>query len=221
MLNIDKHRILLMKIIKDIFNSQYASQLAFKWWTASYFLYWLDRFSTDLNFDFFWKNDIDDWIIEILKQYWQVKKWQKIILSYWEQETNIKVDINRKVRLSNKYDIIDFYGTGIKIQTKSTLFSNKLVALSERFTNRDIYDVFFFFSNLFDIDEDIVKERTWKDINSLLEKILNMLEKLPKNYKILDWLWELLNDKQKSFVKNNLLSELIGIIKMKLDFYEK
>ena len=210
-----------MKIIKDIFNSQYASQLAFKWGTASYFLYWLDRFSTDLDFDFFWKNDIDDWIIEILKQYWQVKKWQKIILSYWEQETNIKVDINRKVRLSNKYDIIDFYGTGIKIQTKSTLFSNKLVALSERFTNRDIYDVFFFFSNLFDIDEDIVKERTWKDINSLLEKILNMLEKLPKNYKILDWLWELLNDKQKSFVKNNLLSELIGIIKMKLDFYEK
>ncbi len=219
MLNIDKHRILLMKIIKDIFNSKYASQLAFKWWTASYFLYWLDRFSTDLDFDFFWKENIDDWIVEILKQYWQVKKWQKIILSYGEQETNIKVDINRKVRKSNKYDIIDFYGTGIKVQTKATLFSNKLVALSERFTNRDIYDVYFFFSNLFDIDENIVRERTWMSVYQLLQKILKILERLPKNYKILDWLWELLNDKQKSFVKNNLLSELIGVIKLKLDFY--
>lgn len=220
MLNIDKHRILLMKIIKDIFNSKYASQLAFKWWTASYFLYWLDRFSTDLDFDFFWKENIDDWIVEILKRYWQVKKWQKIILSYGEQETNIKVDINRKVRKSNKYDIIDFYGTGIKVQTKATLFSNKLVALSERFTNRDIYDVYFFFSNLFDIDENIVRERTWMSVYQLLQKILKILERLPKNYKILDWLWELLNDKQKSFVKNNLLSELIGVIKLKLDFYK-
>ncbi len=220
MLNIDKHRILLMKIIKDIFTSKYASQLAFKWWTASYFLYWLDRFSTDLDFDFFWKTNIDDWIAEILQQYGKVKKGQKIVLSYWDQETNIKIDISRKVRSSNKYDIVDFYWTGIKVQTKATLFTNKLVALSERFTNRDIYDVYFFFTNLFDIDESIIYERTGKGLKDLLQKILKKLEWLPKNYKILDWLWELLNDKQKLFVKNKLVSELIGIIKMKIDFYE-
>ena len=94
------------------------------------------------------------------------------------------------------------------------------MALSERFTNRDIYDVYFFFINLFDIDESIIYERTGKGLKALLQKILKKLEWLPKNYKILDWLWELLNDKQKLFVKNKLVSELIGIIKMKIDFYE-
>lgn len=220
MLNRDKHRLLLMKIIKDIFTSEYASQLAFKWGTASYFLYWLDRFSTDLDFDFFWKTSIDAWIAELLKPYGKVKIWPKMVLSYGDQETNIKIDINRKIWEANKYDSVDFYGTGIKVQTKATLFTNKLVALSERFTNRDIYDVYFFFTNLFDIDTEIISERTGKNLKALLQEIVKQLEWLPKNYKILDWLWELLNDKQKAFVKNKLVSELIGIIKMKIDFSE-
>jgi hypothetical protein len=50
------------------------------------------------------------------------------------------------------------------------------VALSERFTNRDIYDVYFFFTNLFDIDEDIVYERTGQSLKTLLQKILQKLE---------------------------------------------
>jgi len=37
-------------------------------------------------------------------------------------------------------------------------------------------------------------------------------------YKILDWLGELLDEKQKSFVKNKLLKELLWIIEMKIDF---
>lgn len=221
MLNRDKHRVLLMKIIKDIFTSKYASQLAFKWWTASYFLYGLDRFSTDLDFDFFWKTSIDTWIAELLKPYGKVKIWPKMVLSYGDQEANIKIDISRKIWKANKYDIVDFYGTDIKVQNKATLFTNKLVALSERFTNRDIYDVYFFFTNLFDIDEDIVYERTGQSLKTLLQKILQKLEWLPKNYKILDGLGELLDEKQKAFVKNKLVSELIGIIKMKIDFCEE
>ena len=51
MLNKEKHRVLLFKILKDIFNSDIWPFLAFKWWTACYFLYWLERFSTDLDFD--------------------------------------------------------------------------------------------------------------------------------------------------------------------------
>jgi hypothetical protein len=58
-------------------------------------------------------------------------------------------------------------------------------------------------------------------LKTLLQKILQKLEWLPKNYKILDGLGELLDEKQKTFMKNKLLSELIGIIKMKLDFCEE
>jgi uncharacterized protein (DUF608 family) len=92
------------------------------------------------------------------------------------------------------------------------------VALIQRHTNRDIYDINFFFNNSFPINEEVIKERTWNDLNTLLKKIKEKLENLPKEYKILDWLGEVLDEEQKKFVKKNLISSLIGIIQMKLDF---
>ena len=220
MLNREKHRILMFNILKDIFNSDIWNFLAFKWWTACYFLYWLDRFSTDLDFDLLDQDlhNIDEKTIKILQKYWQIKKWNKIILSYWDSETNIKIDINRKIWKSNKYEIVNFYWTDIKVQNKSTIFANKLVALSERFANRDIYDAHFFFKNWFDINEKLILERTWKWLKDLLIQLVEQLKKLPKNYKILDGLGELLNEKQKVFVKTKLINELIWIIQMKIDF---
>ncbi len=220
MLNQEKHRLLMFNILKDIFNSDIWNFLAFKWWTACYFLYWLDRFSTDLDFDLLDKNlhNIDEKTIKILQKYWQIKKWNKLILSYWNSETNIKIDINRNIWQSNKYETVNFYWTDIKVQTKSTIFANKLVALSERFANRDIYDVYFFFKNWFNINEDVVLERTWKWLKDLLIQLVEQTKRLPKNYKILDGLWELLSEKQKVFVKIKLINELIWIIQMKIDF---
>lgn len=205
-------------ILKDIFNSKIWKYFAFKWWTACYFLYWLDRFSTDLDFDLTEDKDIDENILNILKKYWQVKKWNKLILSYWENDINIKIDINRNLWKNNKYEIVNFYGTDIKIQDTSTIFANKLVALVERTANRDIYDVYFMFQNMFDINEKVIIERTWKSSKELFKQIKIKLESLPKNYKILDWLGEVLNEKQKIFVKNNLLKELIWIIELKINF---
>ena len=75
-----------------------------------------------------------------------------MILSYGEKDINIKVDISRKVWKQNEYEIVNFYGTDIRVQTRPTIFANKLMALLERSTNRDIYDVWFFFVHLFDIN---------------------------------------------------------------------
>lgn len=217
MLNRDKHRLIMFQILKDIFSSEIWKCLAFKWWTACYFLYWLDRFSTDLDFDLV-ENipDLDEKIIKIISKYWQIKAKNKIILSFWENLTNIKIDVNRKIWRANKYDYIDFFWTMIKVQNKETIFANKLVALLERFTNRDIYDVYFFFKNFFDINEKVIFERTWLSLNELFKKIIEKLDKLPKNYKILDWLWELLDEKQKDFVENKLISELKNILQFKI-----
>ena len=212
----------MFNIIKDIFNSEIGQYLAFKWWTATYFLHKLDRFSTDLDFDLL--NDskhIDVELEEILQRYWTVKKWNKLTLSYGEHDVNIKIDINRTIRKNNKYEILDFYGTDIKVQDKWTLFANKLVALTERHTNRDIYDISFFFKNSFPINEAIIQERTWGDLNNLLQKIIVKLEKFPKEYKILDGLWEVLDQEQKKLVKNDLISNLIGIIQMRLEFKQE
>lgn len=104
------------------------------------------------------------------------------------------------------------------MQDKSTIFANKLVALTQRNTNRDIYDVYFFFQNLFDINEKVILERTWKTLIQLLIQIKNKLEKLPQNYKILDGLWELLDQNQKKFVKNHLIKELISLIEININY---
>jgi len=219
MLNREKHRLIMFNIIKDIFNSDMWRYFAFKWWTACYFLYSLDRFSTDLDFDLLENIDwVDEFIENILKKYWTIKKWNKLILSYGDIDMNIKIDINRNIWKSNKYEIINFYWTDIRIQDKSTIFANKLVALLERNTNRDIYDVYFFFQNMFDVNEDIILERTWDNFKSLLILIEKKLSSLPKNYKILDWLWEVLTEKQKIFVKEKLLQDLIWILQMKINF---
>lgn len=219
MLNKEKHRTLMFQILKDIFTSSIWKNLAFKWWTACYFLYWLDRFSTDLDFDLLDNSkNIDEELIEILKKYWKVKSWNKIILSYWESDINIKIDVNRTIWENNIYEFVNFYWTTIKVQNKSTIFANKLVALIERHTNRDIYDVFFFFQNMFDINDKIIFERTCWSKKELFLKIKEKLEKLPKNYKILDGLGEVLDEKQKFFVKNKLVTELIWIIEMKINF---
>jgi len=219
MLNREKHRLIMFNIIKDIFNSDIWRYFAFKWWTACYFLYSLDRFSTDLDFDLLENIDWADGFIEnILKKYWTIKKWNKLILSYGDIDMNIKIDINRNIWKSNKYEIVNFYGTDIRIQDKSTIFANKLVALLERNINRDIYDVYFFFQNMFDVNEDIILERTWDNFKSLLILIEKKLSSLPKNYKILDWLWEVLTEKQKIFVKEKLLQDLIWILQMKINF---
>ena len=217
MLNRDKHRLIMFQVLKDIFSSEIWKCLAFKWWTSCYFLYGLDRFSTDLDFDLV-ENipDLDKKIIKIISKYWQIKAKNKIILSFWENLTNIKIDVNRKIWKANKYDYVDFFWTMIKVQNKETIFANKLVALLERFINRDIYDVYFFFKNFFDINEKVIFERTWLSLNELFKKIIEKLDKLPKNYKILDWLWELLDEKQKDFVKNKLISELKNILQFKI-----
>jgi len=218
MLNIAKHRMILMKLLKDFFSSSLWSLLAFKGWTAAYFFHGLERFSTDLDFDFFWDFGIDEIAETILKKYGKIKKDTKIILSYGETDTNIKIDINRNIWKNNQYEILDFYGTEVKIQNKTTLFSNKLVALSERFTNRDIYDVYFFFNHLFEPNPALIEERTGKNMNAFYTDIKLKLESLPKEYKILDGLGEVITEKQKYFVKTKLIQELINIIAMQRDF---
>ncbi len=220
MLHRDKHRELMFQILQDIFMSEVWNNIAFKWWTACYFLYGLDRFSTDLDFDLLGSVDnIDKVMINILQQYGTIKKGNKLILSYGEDDVNIKIDINRKIWKYNIYEVVDFYGTSIKVQNKATIFANKLVALTERSTNRDIYDVYSFFKHLFDINEDVVIERTGKNLHELYVMILEKLQKLPKHHKILDWLWEMLDIEQKVFVKNKLLWLLMGIIEMRKNKY--
>ncbi len=217
------HRNLMYQILRDIFSSDIWKYLAFKGGTACYFFHNLDRFSTDLDFDILDSSQKIDIQLEwILTKYGVLKKSSRnMILSYGQEDVNIKIDFSRQVWDNNSYEIRNFYGIDIKTQDKGTIFANKLVALTQRNTNRDIYDVYFFFQNDFPINDALIFERTWKDLTSFFSEVLQKLTVLWKNYNILDGLWDVLDEKQKYFVKHQLVPELIGVIQYRIDFMKR
>lgn len=230
MLQTTKHREVMYALLQDIYSTRYANTLALKWWTLCYFLYKLDRFSTDLDFDLI--KEVDDEAIflktieDILKKYWKIKEQSKkrytyfFLLSYWEDDMNIKIEINNRIWKSNIYEVVNFFWLNILAMEKSSIFANKLVALTDRkrVVNRDIYDIYFFFENMFDINEGVIVERTGKNLKEYLEYLLDFIGKNVNKRNLLDWLGEVLDNKQKSFVKEKLLDKLIQIITFKINF---
>ena len=222
--NNDRHKEIMFDIIKDIFSSSIKTNVAFKWWTLCMFLYWLDRFSIDLDFDII-KDDIPFATIkeitkDILKKYGKIQEETKtkIIVKYSDIQKPLKIEFNTRIYKHNTYEIKNFFGTSIFCMTIDSLFANKLVALSERnqikdkVASRDVYDVYFFFKHHFEINSDILLERTWKIKK---EYLLFLLDFIPKHFNqenILRWLWELIDEKQKYWIKNNLIQEVIWMI---------
>lgn len=224
MLNINKHKEILNAILIDVYkNSKLAAYLGFKWWTACMYFYWLDRFSTDLDFDL-----LPGWILEdiqkqfeiILKKHWTIKdKYLRentifFLLSYWFLDMNVKIEISRR-NYTNEYDIVNWKWFTLKLLKKPYMLAHKMVALTDRtkLANRDIYDIYYFLSKWWQWSEEIIKLRTGLTSKDYIKKMIDFLES-KRNVNILDHLWEvLLNNKQKYFVKNNLLDELINILK--------
>lgn len=210
---------ILLKISQDPI---LARNLVFKWWTALYFIYKLPRFSTDLDFDLVdtkLENDILKKINNILKQYWDVKDLRIkkytifALLSYWDIDHNIKIEINRRWVMWN-FGFKNFMWIQLNIMNLEDMFANKLIALTtrNRLANRDIFDIHFMLSNSFKINEKLILKETWKNLQEYAKYCIDFLQKLPKNHSILDWLWEVLDEKQKVFVKNSLINETIFLL---------
>ena len=104
-------------------------------------------------------------------------------------------------------------------QEKSTIFANKLVAVTNRkqIVNRDLYDIYFFFKNMFPINEGVILERTGKSLKQYLVYLLKFLETNISKKSLLEGLGEVLDNKQKAFVKEKLLDELYGILRFQVE----
>ncbi len=228
MLQVTKHREIMYHILRDIFSWEYASNLAFKWGTLCYFVHKLDRFSTDLDIDLV-RNMKDEnlfliHIESILIKYGKIKEKIKkrytffFLLSYGETDMNIKVEINTRIWNENHYEIVNFFGIEMLVQDRSTLFANKLVALTDRsmVVNRDLYDTYFFFRNMFPINEAVIQERTGKNLKEYFIYLLDFIEKHVNRNNPLDGLGEVLDPKQKAFVKEKLYGELVWILQFQI-----
>lgn len=226
MLDIKIHRTILLQILKDIYTDiSISSVLGFKGGTACSLFYELPRFSVDLDFDLL-NTEKGTMVFEridgILKNYGEIK--ERIdkrftiffVLSYKEEAQNIKVEISKRDFGSN-YEIRNYLGISMLVMEKQDIFAHKLVALLERKqpANRDLFDLWFFLKNNWEINANIVKKRTGMEVKEHTGKCINFIEKLDTRH-ILSGMGELLEEKQKAWVKKNLKVELLFLLKVRL-----
>jgi len=228
-LNTTTHKNILIKILKDIYtDSTIGPILGFKGGTAVYLFYNLNRFSVDLDFDLL-DAEKEDYVFEqvknILKNYGTIKEAEKkrfnlfYVLAYDDKvpgAQNIKVEINRR-EFGSKYEVKSYLGISMKIMVREDMFAHKLCALYERIgkTNRDIFDVWYFLQNEWPVNKKIVEERTKMSFKEFLQKCINSLGKMT-DQNILSGMGELLDAKQKDWVKAKLRTETIFLLKLKL-----
>lgn len=227
MLNINKHRATMVKIIKDIYKDKgLQTLLGFKGGTAAMLFYGLPRFSVDLDFDLLDEDKtdlVDKKVGQILKKYGEVtdekNKYYNIffLLSYETKQRNVKVEISKRDHLG-EFEPKDYMGISMMVMKKSDMFANKLLALTDRkdIANRDIFDIWYFANESWSINDDIIKNR--KDITAR-EQIKNCIETIESvnNRFILAGLGELLEEDQKKWAKEELKEETIFLLKNYLE----
>jgi hypothetical protein len=127
---------------------------------------------------------------------------------------NIKIEINKR-KFGSKYEIKQYLGISMQVMVREDMAANKMVAMHERIgkTNRDIFDVYFFLKNNWPINKKIVEQRTEMKYKVFLQKCIDELEHL-SDKNILSGMGELLDDKQKAWVKTKLRSETIFLLKL-------
>ncbi len=222
MLDIQKHKFVLVRILKDIYsNIKISNLLGFKGGTATYLFYGLPRFSVDLDFNLL-DNKKESFVFEgiekILEKYGDIKKKQNkkftlfFLISYKEEYQNIKVEISKR-QFPDSYEIKNYLGIPMLVMKKEDIFAHKLVAILERkqIANRDLFDVWFFMKKGWQFNEDIIKLRTGLESKEYLKKCLRAIKNI-KESQILHGLGEVIDRKQKNWLRANLKKELIFLI---------
>lgn len=230
MLNREKHQLIMGQILRDIYSDiSIAPFLGFKGGTCAYFFYALPRFSVDLDFDLLSVSEenkelVFKKIITILSKFGQIKD-QRVkrftifaLLSYGDEDYNIKVEVNVRKLVSNikdNYEYKEYLGIPMFVAKKDYLFAGKISALTLRneLAMRDVFDVYYFAKNNWEINAEMVKERTGKTLKEYLGDCVAFVEKIKDN-QLLRGLGELVEDeKEKAWIKNHLKAETIFMLK--------
>jgi predicted nucleotidyltransferase component of viral defense system len=229
MLNREKHQLIMGRILRDVYaDASIASLLGFKGGTCAYFFYGLPRFSVDLDFDLLTLDESSRKMVfgtvkKILAQYGEIKdshlKRNTIffLLSYGSADHNVKFEANIRIEipaLAGRFEVKEYLGISMLVAKKPYMFASKLAALTLRSDTamRDIYDVWYFSKNNWDIDVEVLTIRTGKSVKAHLADCITVIEKVKDN-QILQGLGELLNEKDKAWAKGHLRKEAVFFLK--------
>ena len=232
MLDKKAHDVIMKDILKDLYSDRLLSTvLVFKGGTACYLFYDLPRFSVDLDFSLL-DNSKNEKILEKVKKI--AEKYGEIeesiikkntiftVVSHKRDYQKIKIEISTR-DIKRDYDIKNFLGISVLVMKKEDMFANKLLALTERghFANRDLFDSYYFFKKIWDINEDIIKDLTEKNLLDYLKYLRDFLENCVVERKILDGLGQLLEPDQRDWARKNLKKDLIFEISNYVDSMER
>ena len=214
------------QILKDIYSeAEIAPSLGFKGGTCAYFFYGLPRFSVDLDFDLLSSDQgtVFDKVGLIIKKYGKIKDSHKkhctlfFLLSYGEADRNIKIEISTRQPLreiGQCYQLKEYLGISMFVAKEDYLFGGKLLALISRPETaiRDVYDLYYFAKNGWDINSELIEKTTGKTAKEYLSMSVSLIEKI-KDGQVLQGLGELLDHKEKDWAKLNLKKEALFMIR--------
>lgn len=228
MLDINKHKFFLIRILKDIYaDIDLANNLGFKGGTALMFFYDLPRFSVDLDFNLTGeKNEaiVYSKVRNILLKYGAIHDEAKkfygpiMVLDYEKGGRKLKIEISNR-NFTDQYEIKNLLGINLKVMVIQDMFAHKLCALLDRkaIANRDIFDSWFFMNNQTPINKNIIEYRMKVPYADYLQRCIDRLEKM-SDTGILHGLGELMDNRMKTFVRTKLRSETIGLLKIYKEF---
>ena len=225
------HKNIQLQILKDIYtDTSIATYLGFKGGTAALLFYNLNRYSVDLDFDLLDESkekELFEKILKIAESYGEIRESRIkyynliIVLSYDTKTQNVKIEVNRR-KFGSRYKLKTLLGISMLVMVKEDMFAHKLMAMYERIgkTSRDVFDVYFFAKNNWNINKEIVEKRSGMSFKKTLEQCIKLLEKM-NNRNILDGLGEFLSESQKDWVRAKLRTETIFLLKLRLDIEKR
>jgi predicted nucleotidyltransferase component of viral defense system len=228
MVDINRHKFLLLQILKDIYSDiELSNWLGFKGGTALLFFYDLPRFSVDLDFNLLHPEKeeiVYKKVRNILLKYGKIVDEAKkffgpiIVLDYGFSERKLKVEISNR-NFDNSYEIKNLLGINMKVMVLSDMFAHKLCALLDRnaITNRDIFDCWFFMQKQTPVNKSIVETRMKMPFADYMQKCITLLESV-SDKGLLHGMGELMEPEMKQFVKTKLRTETITLLSFYKDF---
>ncbi|MZP56982.1 MAG: nucleotidyl transferase AbiEii/AbiGii toxin family protein, partial [Bacteroidales bacterium] len=105
------------------------------------------------------------------------------------------------------------------VMVKPDLFAHKLCALLDRnvFTNRDIFDIYYFLKQRTPVNENIIRQRMGIALTDYLDMCIDKIESKKSN-SLLNGLGEFVDTDLKEYVRTKLKKETIQLLKAYREF---
>ena len=231
------HKSYLHRLLMEIIDQPLMAQtLAFKGGTCAAMLGYLDRFSVDLDFDVL-KNADEAALRKTFHLVFNqlgfsvTLEFDKVLFFQLRYPTgpgkrntlkisasNIRVETNQyKVQYFPEIDRL------INSQTVETMFANKLVAVTDRYTQhktiagRDIYDIHHFFVQGYPYNGAVIRERTGMKPGEYFGEMILFIKKHVTQTIVNEDLNSLLSNRKFQQVRKILIPETLSILEREKD----